>query len=157
LENHLEIFENRKSSIYIGKPNFSIFGIGDYSFLPYKVAISGMYKTTHFTLVLPANNKALMLDDTCYFIGFDDFNFAQITHFLLNTEKAQKLLKALIFPDSKRSITKDVLMRIDLLKLYRNENFDAVQNQLSNVSSDEWDSFGRILLHKTESKQQKLF
>lgn len=157
LENHLEIFENRKSSIYIGKPNFSIFGIGDYSFMPYKVAISGMYKTTHFTLVLPANNKALMLDDTCYFIGFDDFNFAQITHFLLNTEKAQKLLKALIFPDSKRSITKDVLMRIDLLKLYRSENFEAVQNQLSNVSSDEWDSFGRILLHKTESKQQKLF
>ena len=28
---------------------FSIFGIGDYSFKPYKVAISGLYKTFHFS------------------------------------------------------------------------------------------------------------
>ncbi len=64
-------FDKRKSIIYRGKPSFSIFGIGDYSFAAYKVAISGMYKTTHFTLVYPENEKPIMLDDTCYFIGFD--------------------------------------------------------------------------------------
>ena len=45
---HQEIFNGRKSSIYNNKPPFSIFGVGDYSFKPYKVAISGLYKTFHF-------------------------------------------------------------------------------------------------------------
>ena len=51
LTSHKEYFDKRKSSIYKDKPNFSIFGVGDYSFTPYKVAISGLYKSTHFTLV----------------------------------------------------------------------------------------------------------
>ena len=57
---------------------FSIFGIGDYSFAKYKVTISGMYKRTTFSLVLPENDKPLMLDDTCYFIGFDTIEAAQV-------------------------------------------------------------------------------
>ncbi|OQX75156.1 MAG: hypothetical protein B6D61_10990, partial [Bacteroidetes bacterium 4484_249] len=44
LYKHLGIFLSRKSNIYKGKPLFSIFGIGDYSFKNYKVAISGLYK-----------------------------------------------------------------------------------------------------------------
>ena len=67
LSSHKEFFEKRKSSIYKDKPDFSIFGIGDYSFTNYKVAISGLYKTTHFTLVSPKDSKPIMLDDTCYF------------------------------------------------------------------------------------------
>ena len=67
---HQANFDARKSSIYNNKPLFSIFGIGDYSFKPYKVAISGLYKTFHFTLILPQDNKPVMLDDTCYLIGF---------------------------------------------------------------------------------------
>jgi len=49
---------------------FSIFDIGNYSFKPYKVAVSGLYKQTKFSLVEP-NGTVLVLDDTCYFIGFD--------------------------------------------------------------------------------------
>jgi len=30
-----------------------------------------MYKTTIFSLVKPIDNKPVMLDDTCYFIGFE--------------------------------------------------------------------------------------
>ena len=52
LTDHQTNFDARKSSIYNNKPAFSIFGIGDYSFKPYKVAISGLYKTFHFTLIL---------------------------------------------------------------------------------------------------------
>lgn len=117
LTNHVELFRKRKSSIYKGKYDFSIFGIGDYSFKPYKIAISGLYKTFHFTLVKPQNNKPVMLDDTCYFIGFDDLKQAEKIWNLLNTDMVADFLKNISFPDSKRMITKDILMRIDLKKL----------------------------------------
>src|SRR5690606_11229512 len=103
-----------KSSIYKNKPAFSIFGIGDYSFKPYKVAISGLYKTFHFSLVLPSEGKPVMLDDTCYFIGFDKLDQALYCLILLNTDLTKKLLQAITFPDAKRTFTKDILMRIDL-------------------------------------------
>ncbi|MDX9883247.1 MAG: hypothetical protein RBS73_14385 [Prolixibacteraceae bacterium] len=91
--------------IYNNKPDFSIFGVGDYFFASYKIAISGMYKSTHFTLILPGGNKPL-LDDTCYFIGFENLVFARIVHFLLNHDHVRQFLKSIIFPDSKRSMTK---------------------------------------------------
>ena len=107
----------RKSSIYRGKCNFSIFGIGDYSFKPYKIAISGLYKTFHFCLIKPQNGKPVMLDDTCYFIGFDTLEQAEYIWNLLNTDIVEKLLKSISFDDAKRMITKDILMRIDLKKV----------------------------------------
>lgn len=44
LTSHAQYFDKRKSIIYKKKARFSMFGIGDYSFKPYKVAISGFYK-----------------------------------------------------------------------------------------------------------------
>lgn len=111
LHRHKEYFLNRKSSIYNGKPIFSIFGVGDYSFKPYKVAISGLYKQTKFTLIKP-NGTVLLLDDTCYFIGFDTFEEAQHIQNLLNQMETQEFIKSFMFTDSKRVITKDLLMRI---------------------------------------------
>ncbi len=156
LNKNAEFFDKRKSSIYRGKPRFSIFGVGDYSFMPYKIAISGMYKSTHFTLVSPNNGKPIMLDDTCYFIGFQEKRFAQIALYLLNHEHAQQFLKAIIFPDSKRSITKDILMRIDFLKLYRLFNYSMIPDG-SEISLNNWTDFGNILESKAEIKQLKLF
>lgn len=117
LNNHIEMFRLRKSSIYKGKCDFSIFGIGDYSFKPYKIAISGLYKTFHFCLVKPQDNKPVMLDDTCYFIGFDTLEQAEYIWKLLNTEIVSDFLKKISFKDAKRMITKEVLMRIDLKKV----------------------------------------
>ncbi len=117
LTDHQDSFNARKSSIYNNKPAFSIFGIGDYSFKPFKVAISGLYKTFHFTLILPQNEKPVMLDDTCYLIGFDKIEFAVYSLILLNSETAVKFLQSVTFADAKRTFTKDVLMRIDLLEL----------------------------------------
>jgi len=114
LNAHWDEFAGRKSSIYRGKPPFSIFGIGDYSFLPYKVAISGLYKSPLFTLVLPENGKPLMLDDTCYFIGFTCYEDAAIAFALLNHPNVTNLLNAIAFADAKRTYTKEVLQRIDL-------------------------------------------
>ena len=117
LIDHQENFNARKSSIYNNKPAFSIFGIGDYSFKPYKVAISGLYKTFHFTLILPQNEKPVMLDDTCYLIGFDKVEFAVYALILLNSDTTVQFLQSVTFADAKRTFTKDVLMRIDLLEL----------------------------------------
>ena len=134
-------FDNRKSSIYQGKPPFSIFGIGDYSFAPYKVAISGMYKTSLFTLVLPRDDKPIMLDDTCYFIGFDNLQDAMITKALLNSKSIQDFLKSIIFWDSKRAITKDLLCRINIANSIKSIDFDYLYLINSDITFEGWEKY----------------
>ena len=144
-----QAFDARKSSIYKGKPSFSIFGIGDYSFKPFKVVISGLYKTFHFTLVLPDKKKPLMLDDTCYMLGFDNLDYAIYTLILLNSQLTKDLLQSITFSDAKRTFTKDVLMRIDLNKLSAQLSLDEIKHEIEklnkhyslNATSDNWLSF----------------
>lgn len=124
LEQHSALLDKRKSSIYKNAPRFSIFGIGDYSFKPYKVAISGFYKDPVFALVYNKQGKPIMLDDTCYFIGFNDFKQAFIVMLILNNSVVQEFLKSIAFLDSKRPYTKEILMRIDILKAAKNISFD---------------------------------
>ena len=145
LSSHKEFFDKRKSSIYKDKPDFSIFGIGDYSFAKYKVAISGLYKSTHFTLVSPKGSKTIMLDDTCYFIGFDNLKMAQIAHFLVNSDLVQKFIKSIIFLDSKRSINKDTLMRIDFEKAYKSYDFKNVKDSITDLNIEHWEEFGEMV------------
>ena len=161
---HLSVFQSRKSSIYKGKPLFSIFGIGDYSFKPHKVAISGLYKTFHFTLVLPQNDKPVMLDDTCYFIGFENIEYAVYAIILLNSPQTEDFLRSITFPDAKRVFTKDILMRINLLKLALNFSKQYIEEQLKymndkyslNLDLKLWDNFIKELTPIKE-KQMKLF
>jgi hypothetical protein len=149
LIDHQANFDARKSSIYNNKPLFSIFGIGDYSFKPYKVAISGLYKTFHFTLILPQGTKPVMLDDTCYLIGFDKIEFAVYALILLNSNITMQFLQSVTFADAKRTFTKDVLMRINLLELAKTINKKNLQIELSNLNKmykinltlDLWDDF----------------
>jgi len=129
LQSKLDLFNQRKSSIYKGKPAFSIFGIGNYSFKPYKIAISGLYKKLNFTLIKPdENEKPIMLDDTCYFIGFDDQTEAEIIFEVLKSEEIKEFLSSLIFNDAKRSVTKDLLMRIDISAAMKNKNIRKNNN-----------------------------
>jgi hypothetical protein len=157
LHSNKRFFDKRKSSIYKGKPPFSIFGIGDYSFAPYKIAISGLYKTTHFTLVHPINDKPVMVDDTCYFIGFEKLVFAKIAHHLLNDRITQNLLRAIIFPDSKRAITKAVLMRIDLLKIFETINLTSIQGSYPEISTEDFELFEEKMRELVGSPQMSLF
>lgn len=156
LKSNKDYFDKRKSSIYKDKPDFSIFGIGDYSFANYKVAISGLYKSTHFTLVYPDDFKPVMLDDTCYFIGFDQLKLAQIAHYLLNSDLVQKFLKSIIFLDAKRPITKDVLMRIDFEKTFDNSNFEAAKERIEHLNINDWEKFGKMV-KPVVSEQMALF
>ena len=116
LHEHIEYFRNRKSTIYKNRPDFCIFGIGDYSFKKYKIAISGLYKQTRFSLVDLIDGKEAMLDDTSYLLGFDDKFLATTTLKILNSSLVQEFIESVFFEDSKRPINKDLLMRIDLLK-----------------------------------------
>ncbi|GAL64871.1 hypothetical protein [Algibacter lectus] len=156
LSSQKKFFDKRKSSIYKDKPDFSIFGIGDYSFAKYKIAISGLYKSTHFTLVSPEDSKTIMLDDTCYFIGFDKIKMAQIAHLLVNSDLVQKFLKSIIFSDSKRSINKDTLMRIDFEKAYENYEFQNAKDKITDLKIKQWEEFGEII-KESVNDQMTLF
>jgi len=164
LIDHQDSFNARKSSIYNNKPAFSIFGIGDYSFKPYKVAISGLYKTFHFTLILPQNEKPVMLDDTCYLIGFDKIEFAVYALILLNSDTTVQFLKSVTFADAKRTFTKDVLMRIDLLELATTTDKDYLETEIQklnemygfNLTLGLWASFIEEMI-PAKNKQIDLF
>ncbi len=114
LEAHAAQLDGRKSSIYSRGPRFSIFGVGDYSFKPYKIAICGLYKRLQFELYGPIDGKPVMFDDTVYFISFDDLSEAEITHAALRTPEVSKFLESLIFWDEKRPIKTSVLNMLDI-------------------------------------------
>ena len=117
LENHLEFFEKRRSSIYKNAPAFSMFGIGEYSYSPYKVGVSGFYKKPLFSLLEPQNGCPIMTDDTSYFICLPTFETAYTAMLILNSECVQNFLCSIAFLDAKRPFTKKVLEKIDFSKV----------------------------------------
>jgi hypothetical protein len=117
LTSHIETFKKRKSSIYRGSPPFAMFGIGEYSFAPYKVAISGLHKTPRFRAVGSVNGQPVMFDDTCYFVACSTPEQAALLVSLLNDPICLNFMHSLVFWDSKRPITKKVLQRINLKAL----------------------------------------
>jgi methylase of polypeptide subunit release factors len=117
LNKHRDVFDARKSSIYRERPPFSMFGVGDYAFAPYKVAISGLHKIPRFRLIGPIQGRPAVLDDTCYLLPFESATEAAIVAGLLTSEQSLTLLDAMTFWDSKRPITKRVLRRVDLTAL----------------------------------------
>lgn len=121
-----EVFDRRKSRIYLNMPRFAMFGVGDYSFSLYKVAVAGMYKTPRFRAVGPADGKPVMLDDTCYFVPCDDAWQAALIAALLNDPRCLQVMETMVFADSKRPITKKLLQRIDLRAVLAQVNRHAL-------------------------------
>lgn len=116
---HTEVFERRKSSIYRNKPSFAVFGVGDYSFSPFKVGISGLHKKPVFRAVGTVWERPVMFDDTSYFVACRSAKQAALLCSLLNDSICLDLIHSIIFLDSKRPITKRLLQRIDLKALLR--------------------------------------
>lgn len=114
LKRHEAIFRRRKSSIYVGKPPFSIFGIGPYAFAPFKVAVSGLYKLPRFAAVGTLDGRPVIFDDTCYFVSCESAPQCAALAALLNSPACQRFLAATTFIDAKRPITKKLLQRIHL-------------------------------------------
>ena len=141
LTSHGNFLDKRGSSIYKKRSRFAVFGIGDYSFAPWKVAISGFYKKLNFNLVGSYENKPIVLDDTCYFLPFQKKSEAKKVCDLLNSNAAQDFFKSFIFWDAKRPITVDVLQKLDIKKL---ENFSKTK------ARDGWDEAFRELSENCE-------
>jgi hypothetical protein len=117
LDRHRAAFARRASRVYRNQPDFAVFGIGPYSFAPWKIAISGLYKQLTFRLVGPRDGKPVMFDDTVYFLPFDDADEAQRVLGLLDSAPARALLNSMAFWDDKRAITAELLKRLDLDKV----------------------------------------
>jgi methylase of polypeptide subunit release factors len=116
---HQQYFDRRKSSIYKNRPQFSIFGVGDYSFSDWKIAISGLYKRLNFIIIGPFGNKPVVLDDTCYFLACESSAEAKSIVTLLNSEPAREFFESFIFWDAKRPITAKVLQKLNIRALAR--------------------------------------
>lgn len=112
LQKHAERLADRKSSIYRGRPPFSIFGIGEYSFAKWKVAISALHKQLAFRVIGPQDGRPVMLDDTTYFLSFRTKKEAVATAARLNSPEVQEFYQAWIFWDAKRPITSEILQRL---------------------------------------------
>lgn len=123
---HSEFLNKRGSSIYKNRPRFSVFGVGEYSFSTWKVAISGFYKKLSFKVVGSYSSKPIVLDDTCYFIPCESREEAEHISTLLNSDIAKEFFQTYIFWDAKRPITIDILRRLDL---------GALENEVNKVAS----------------------
>jgi hypothetical protein len=117
LRNHGDALDRRGSSIYRNRPRFSVFGVGTYTFSPWKVAISGFYKRLAFTAVAGYQGKPIVFDDTVYFLPCGNEEEARGLESLLNSETARAFFSAFVFWDSKRPITVELLRRLDLRRL----------------------------------------
>ena len=114
LKSHAGRLDGRASSIYRNRPRFSVFGVGAYSFAPWKVATSGFYKRLDFRCIGPAQGKPVVFDDTCYFLPCRTERDAKLLADLLNSEAAKSFFHSFIFWDAKRPITAQLLAGLDL-------------------------------------------
>lgn len=133
LSSHKSFFDKRKSTIYKNSPDYSMFGVGDYSYSSYKVAVSGFYKKPLFALLSAKSGQPIMTDDTSYFICLPTYDDAYTAMLILNSECVQNYLCSIAFLDSKRPFTKKVLEQIDfhkVLKVIRMEDLRKTEEKL---------------------------
>ena len=91
-----------------------MFGVGPYSFAPFKVAICGLHKAPVFRAVGPVEGRPAMFDDTCYFLPCSSAEEAAALAALCNDPMALAMIRSASFPEAKRPITKALLQRLDL-------------------------------------------
>ena len=84
---------------------------GAYSFAPWKVAISGLYKKLAFACVGPVDGRPVVFDDTVSFLPFQTEAEARawLAIWLNSSDLAQTFLGSMIFWTDKRPITAAVL------------------------------------------------
>ncbi len=117
LRSHRERFARRASSIYANRDAFAMFGIGDYTFSPWKVAVSGFYKHIVFRAIGPWDSRPVVFDDTCYVLACDDRAQAERRARALNSDQGRAFFRAHVFADSKRPVTARLLGRLDVDRL----------------------------------------
>lgn len=111
LKRHEAVFRARESSIYRKRPPFSMFGIGDYTYATYKVAIGALYAEPVFRLLEPAPRPAV-LDDTCYMLATNDYGEAVYLLAILSLDCTRDFLLAVSYSGDKRRFSKEVLAKV---------------------------------------------
>lgn len=114
---HAPLLRKRRSSVYRNRPPFSVFGVGPYSFAPWKVAISGLHKKLEFVRVPPFQGRPVMLDDTGYLFPCWSEEESHLLYELVMSNPAREFWSSLVFWDAKRPITAQILNSLDLMAL----------------------------------------
>jgi len=122
LINHRDFFNKRQSKIYRNKPDFSVFGIGVYTFKNWKIAISGIHKHLKFHLIRQMDSKTVVFDDTVNFLSFDTESEARFIYSLITSTAASEFFESMIFWDEKRPITTNILRRLSFKQIARELN-----------------------------------
>lgn len=133
LQTHDASFGRRKSSIYRGRPPYAMFGVGPYTFAPFKVAVSGLHKRPIFHAIGPVERRPVLFDDTCYFVPAHTPEQCALMAALLNGSDALGLLNSLAFEGAKRPVTKQVLQRLDLEALLAHADRPNLLDQASDT------------------------
>ena len=132
---HGDSLDKRASSIYRNRPRFSIFGVGEYTFSPWKVAVCGLYKRLSFSSIGPHEGRPVVLDDTCYFVPCSTAEEAALLAELLNSPMAADFYRAFLFWDAKRPITVELLKRLNLRLLARESGREDQLPSASDVAA----------------------
>ncbi len=109
--------QKERNTIYSSRVPFALFGIGEYAFAPWKVAVSGLHRTPRFALIGHVDGKPVLFDDTCYFLPFENEGEARVVAEVLNSDECQEFLSSLSFTDSKRPVTVELLQRLNIRAL----------------------------------------
>lgn len=114
LVEHEELLHRRASSIYRNQPPFAVFGVGAYTFSPWKVAIGALAKGLTFRVIGPSDGKPVVFDDTTNFLACGSHEEADLLGRLLNSAAARGFFEAYVNWDAKRPITIDLLRLLNL-------------------------------------------
>jgi len=150
LKDHEAYLNKRKSSIYKEKPSYAIFGVGDYTFKPWKVAISALYKQLSFQLVGPLDEKIVVFDDTANFLPFDTEKEAKFMLELVTFVPSLEILNSMIFWDEKRPDTIRILERLSLKSV--SKELGTLDQYLSFATAIKADATGQFELGLAEKQ-----
>jgi hypothetical protein len=118
LESNRERLEDRGSSWFDGGPFYSLFGLGPYTWAPYKVVWCRLGFKPHFAVVSTVDDPALgrktvVPGDHCMFVACDDADEAHYLCALLNAGPYQRCLRDLA-GGGKASLSKTVVSSLYL-------------------------------------------
>lgn len=115
--NHARLAK-RKSRVYRARPDYVQFGIGAYTFAPFKVAVSALHWPPRFCALAPIDGQPVILDDTSYSLACESLSEAESLAALYNRREVRFALGALTDRNAKRPITKSLLQHLRRPKLH---------------------------------------
>jgi len=118
LEDHRERLVGRGSSWFDSGPFYSLFGLGPYTWAPYKVVWCRLGFKPHFAVVSTVEDpelgrKTVVPGDHCMFVACDDEREAHYLCALLNAAPYQRCLRDLA-GEGKASLSKSVVSSLTL-------------------------------------------